>query len=229
MSILIVSEDFSKELTTSVLWLNQNNLDIRCVRVQPYHSPDRLIVDVQQIIPLPQAETYTTALKEKQSKRKEQRIQAEGDASHQKKFWAQLVQKAELTGNPDILAGSCPRHWIGKKFIHSNAKLVYKVRKKHSRIELYIDKGADSKVINKQIFDFLFERKSQIENVFGGPLNWRRMDTDTASIIEKRYKLGGLRNRDQWDAMQQAMVEDMDKLSKALRPVLQQFKPKATS
>ena len=34
--IILASSEFSKELTTSVLWLNQSGLDITCVKLQPY-------------------------------------------------------------------------------------------------------------------------------------------------------------------------------------------------
>lgn len=33
--IVLVAADFSKELTTAVLWLNERDLDIRCVRLKP--------------------------------------------------------------------------------------------------------------------------------------------------------------------------------------------------
>jgi hypothetical protein len=39
--IVLVSADFSKELTTSVMWLNQRDLDIRCVRMCPYRHAMR--------------------------------------------------------------------------------------------------------------------------------------------------------------------------------------------
>ena len=51
--ILLVSEGFSKELTTSVLWLNDAGLDIRCVRLWAYRHGDELLIDVDQVIPLP--------------------------------------------------------------------------------------------------------------------------------------------------------------------------------
>ena len=38
--IILVSADFSKELTHSVLWLNQVGLSISCVQLQPYKSGD---------------------------------------------------------------------------------------------------------------------------------------------------------------------------------------------
>ena len=56
--ILLVARDFPQELTTSVLWLNQAGLDIRCVRLLPYRLGGDLVLDVTQVIPLPEAEHY---------------------------------------------------------------------------------------------------------------------------------------------------------------------------
>ena len=63
--ILLVSRDFSKELTSTVMWLNDHDLDIRCVRITPYRLDDRVLVDVQQIIPLPEAADYQVQVRSK--------------------------------------------------------------------------------------------------------------------------------------------------------------------
>lgn len=63
--IVLVSADFSKELTTAVLWLNERSLDIRCVRIKPYSNAEQTILDVQQIVPLPEAEEYLVRVREK--------------------------------------------------------------------------------------------------------------------------------------------------------------------
>ncbi|MGF1453576.1 MAG: hypothetical protein ACFB21_16060, partial [Opitutales bacterium] len=53
--ILLVSEDFGVELTTAVLWLRDRDIDISCIRLKPYREAERCFIDVQQIIPLPEA------------------------------------------------------------------------------------------------------------------------------------------------------------------------------
>jgi len=63
--IVLVAADFGKELTTAVLWLNERDLDIRCVRMKPYAYSDQTLVDVQQILPLPEAEGYMVRFREK--------------------------------------------------------------------------------------------------------------------------------------------------------------------
>jgi hypothetical protein len=63
--IVLVAADFGKELTTAVLWLNERDLDIRCVRMKPYANGDQTLVDVQQVVPLPEAEEYMVRVREK--------------------------------------------------------------------------------------------------------------------------------------------------------------------
>jgi hypothetical protein len=63
--LVLASADFSREITTTVLWLNAQGLDVTCVRLQPHLVADQLMIDVQQIIPLPAAQEYQIAIREK--------------------------------------------------------------------------------------------------------------------------------------------------------------------
>lgn len=71
--IVLASAEFSRELTTSVLWLIERGIDIRCVRLQPYGLDGRILVDVQQIIPLPEVAEYQVRVTEKKRKEREAR------------------------------------------------------------------------------------------------------------------------------------------------------------
>lgn len=74
--VVLASADFSKELTTSVMWLNDRDLDIRCIRFKPYMLDERILLDVQQVIPLPEVADYQIQIKEK--KQKERLARAQG-------------------------------------------------------------------------------------------------------------------------------------------------------
>jgi hypothetical protein len=64
--VVLVSAGFGREITTTVLWLTDlYGLDIRCVRLTPYRVGDRLLLDVQQVIPLPEANELTIQLQRK--------------------------------------------------------------------------------------------------------------------------------------------------------------------
>ena len=89
--ILLVSADFSKELTTAVMWLNERDLDIRCVRIKPYRDGPRTLVDVQQVIPLPEAAEYQVQIREKEQKVRQANASS-GVA--RRPFWEQLLSRA---------------------------------------------------------------------------------------------------------------------------------------
>jgi hypothetical protein len=72
--IVLASADFSKELTSSVLWLNEHELNITCVRLKPYNLEGHIFVDVEQIIPLPEAIDCQTQVKEKSRKEQQARV-----------------------------------------------------------------------------------------------------------------------------------------------------------
>ena len=65
--IILVAEDFGKELTTCVMWLNDSwlrsaNHEIMCVRLQPHRNGDELLIESSVVIPLPDASDYQTQL-----------------------------------------------------------------------------------------------------------------------------------------------------------------------
>jgi hypothetical protein len=88
--IVLASANFSPELTSSVLWLRTYNIDVCCMRLKPYSLDGRLLIDVQQIIPLPEATDYQVKFREKVRQERESRtsivdftrwdIQIEGEA-----------------------------------------------------------------------------------------------------------------------------------------------------
>ena len=71
--IVLASAEFGRELTTSVLWLCERGIDVRCVRLKPYDLEGRVFVDVQQIIPLPEVAEYQVRVSEKRRKERESR------------------------------------------------------------------------------------------------------------------------------------------------------------
>ncbi|MEM6898760.1 MAG: hypothetical protein AAF583_03170 [Pseudomonadota bacterium] len=75
--IVLASQEFSKELTTSVIWLADYGLNIRCVRMQPYESNGETLIDFQQVIPVPETADYQIRIREKKQKERESRRAAQ--------------------------------------------------------------------------------------------------------------------------------------------------------
>jgi hypothetical protein len=64
--IILVSADFSTEITGTVIWLNDTyNTDISCYRIVPYRLGPEILLDLQQIIPLPEAKDFQIQQRQK--------------------------------------------------------------------------------------------------------------------------------------------------------------------
>lgn len=214
--ILLVSEDFGKELTTAVLWLRQREIDIRCVRLRPYLDGDTRLIDVQQIIPLPEANDYQVQLREKEQVGRKKR--AERNEVYLR-FWEGLVAEARKreTRHANIKPGSY--HWLGASSGIRGLGFNYVIVQEYGLAELYIDRGEAAE--NKRIFEQLHARKEEIERTFGGSLSWEPLDTKRACRIKHVIERGGYRSSEAlWPEIQSEMVESMIKLEAALRPAL---------
>ena len=65
--IILASENFSKELTTCVMWLNDSWLrnagqEIKCIRLQPHRNGNEIFVETSVVVPLPEAAAYQTQI-----------------------------------------------------------------------------------------------------------------------------------------------------------------------
>jgi hypothetical protein len=69
--IVLVSGEFSKEITTAVIWLNDRDLDITCVRLRPYILSGHILLDIQQVIPLPEAAEYQVQVRRKEAEKRQ--------------------------------------------------------------------------------------------------------------------------------------------------------------
>jgi len=66
VAIVLASAEFSKELMTAVIWLGKNDIDISCIKLKPFKLNQDVLLDVQQIYPLPEAADYQVRLRKKE-------------------------------------------------------------------------------------------------------------------------------------------------------------------
>jgi len=69
--IILCSEGFSQEITATVLWLRDYNIDISCVKITPYKIDDKLVVVPKVVIPLEEAKQYLIDIKRKEEEREQ--------------------------------------------------------------------------------------------------------------------------------------------------------------
>lgn len=212
--LLLVSADFSLELTTSVMWLNERGLDIRCVRIKPYKDNGRVLVDVQQVIPLPEATDYIVNLREKAGKERIDRAERGGRLHLRHMFWTVLLDRAKAKTSLHKNVSPSTDSWITAGSGVSGIHYSYVIRKHDTFVELILE---GEKERNKADFDHLKEHQSEIESAFGEELEWARCNDLKKSYIRKTLRLGGYRNdQADWPEIHEAMIDAMIRLEKAL-------------
>lgn len=212
--IILVSANFSKELTTAVMWLNKRDLEIRCVRLVPYQHGSRTLIDVQQVIPLPEATEYQVQIREKEQK--ERKVRAEGNQLNYK-FWQGLLAmgkaKSALHENISPTASGS----LGIANVGGN-RLYYVINRNDGRVEYYINRG-DQK-LNKDFFDALLRSREEIETSFGSPLSWERLDSKVTCRIAFHFERGYKSDESEWADIQETMIDAMIRLEGAIAPVV---------
>jgi hypothetical protein len=94
--IVLAAADFSKEIATAVIWLNQKDLDIRCVRMKPYKLGETVLLDVEQIIPLPEAQDYQIRVKQQATIQKAAKTEIESDKRAKYRFEGNIYGAGKL-------------------------------------------------------------------------------------------------------------------------------------
>lgn len=219
--IILASADFSKELTTAVMWLNERGLDIRCVRLKPYRmASGEVLLDVQQIVPLPEAEEFQTQINLKKKQEREHRAERHGLRS---RFWEGLLAYAKTRTN--LHAGRKPTEdgWIASGIGRAGFALIYTVRQEDSQSELWIGLGAGRDEDNLKAFKALQAHQIEIESAFGEPLDWQELPQSAGCRIRKVIDGGYRSPEERWPEIQHALVDAMIRLDRAMRPYVQKL------
>lgn len=138
-------------------------------------------------------------------------------------FWKGLLEYARTKTR--LHSGISPgrQSWVGTGAGRSGMAYNYVVFEHGGAVELYIDRGKDCDAENKSIFDTLHAKKTEIEKVFGGAIDWQRLDAKRACRIRVLVEAGGYRDEDKYSEAQIAMVDAMTRLEKALKPHIQKL------
>lgn len=222
--VMLVAANFRREVTATVLWLLQHGLSIQCMRVTAFGGDDQLFLNVEQIIPIPEAEGFMIGIAEKE---KEQQT-AERSLARRKKlrpaFWQQMLSALEEAGI-DLYKNVNPSrdHWLSTGSGLSGVHYTMIFSQKEVRVEINSERS--SKAENKSVFDDLREEKESIETDFGAPLEWCRLDDKKASRIRCRKAFDGY-DQENWPEMIAWLTDHLNRLVKTFAPRLTKLGPR---
>jgi hypothetical protein len=215
--IVLVSSNFSTELTTAVLWLNRHDLDITCIRLRPYRIGADVFIDATQIIPLPESADYEVKVRaQEKEKRKVLGVRQEVF----RKFWAQFIERSKA--RTQLLANrtASTDHWLSAGVGRSGFTLSTILVQHEGQVECYI-RVPGGEVNSKAAFNALLAHRAEIEEKFGGALDWQELPGRQGCRICKNLPGGWKSPEAEWPEMQDRMVDTLIRLEAALKKPIQ--------
>ncbi|MFH7806448.1 DUF4268 domain-containing protein [Acinetobacter sp. BSP-53] len=216
--IILVAGEFRKEVTNTALWLLDRKIDVKCVKVSPYKLGEQLLVDIQQIIPVPEASEYMVRLTRKDDEESIAKVKQADHNDIRYQYWEQLLVHFSQSEN-SLYNNISPKtdHWLSSATGISQCNYHLIFLQKAIRVD--IEFARKDAVENKQLFDFFYARKAEIEAKFGHPLDWLRLDNKKSSRIEFSLPIEG-HNQDLWQDYTAWHLEHIQKLEQAFKPYM---------
>ncbi len=216
--VMMVAASFRKEVTNTALWLMQFGLRVQCFKVKPYKFNDDVFVDIRQVIPTPEAESFMIGMAQKEAE--EQSTSGELKTRHylRKAFWTKALERLKAS-QCTLYNNISPStdHWIsaGSGISAVSWNLIFS--KKEIRVELWIAKSSAES--NTFAFNWLYEHKALIENSFGHELKWEPLPGKKSCRISFATPATSL-DESNWSAMIDWLLVNLTAFEKALEPFI---------
>lgn len=222
--IVMISAKFRKEVTSTVIWLMNFNIRIQCFKVTPFVFGDQLFLNFDQILPVKDAQEYSISMASKAQE--EIATQENLKQRHHLRldFWEKYLKRSNEVNNLFSNISPSKDNWLGIGIGMSGVNLNMVVSRNYARGEIYFNRGSQEE--NKWCFDFIQDRKDQIEKEFGGALIWERMDDKVSCRIKAQRDDVSLYEKEDWDKMIDYMVDVSERMKRAFQNPINQLNRK---
>lgn len=217
--LMMVAANFRKEVTSTALWLLGQGINIQCFKVTPHSLGEQLFINIDQIIPTPEAKELMIGISAKEAEEKTTEVVLKNRHNVRRQYWEHALEIFQ-NSHCKLYNNISPSkdHWLSAGSGFSGCPFALIVLQKELRVELSIARGSQEE--NKFVFDALFQHKDKIEESFGDTLEWLRLEDKKSSRIQYSCKADGF-NKDQWPEWIQWHLNQMIKFEKALKEPLQ--------
>lgn len=217
--LILVAANFRKEVTSTALWLLGQGINIQCFKVTPYALGEQLLINIDQIIPTPEVKELMIGISAKEAEEKSTEVVLKNRHNVRREYWEQALevfQKSPCKLYNNISPSK--DHWLSAGSGVSGCPYNLIFLQKEIRVELSISRSHTEE--NKFIFDFLYQLKQEIEQRFGQPLHWMRLDDKKMSRVQFCAEADGY-NQETWPQSIAWHIEHMSKLDAAFKEPLQ--------
>lgn len=216
--MMFIAANFRREVTATVLWLLSRGIKAKCFKVTPFMLGEELILDIQQIIPTPEAADFMIGMSTKDNEEKVTHDTQKQRHKLRYEFWEAALERLRADG-VEIYRNISParNHWLSAGSGVRSCPYQMIFSRDEARVELNF--GRSEAAENKWLFDQLFSQKDQLEARFGAPMTWRRMDENKQSLIVYAQPFDGY-NRAVWPEMIDWLTTHIQKLETTFREPL---------
>ncbi len=214
--IILVAANFRKEVTSTVLWLMNYGIKLKCIKVTPYKTGEQLLLNLEQIIPIVDAEDYTIRMAEKTKEDVSSEDEIITRHHIRLEFWQKLLEKASEQNHFFANISPSKDSWIQKSLGISGLGVALCITKNSCRTEIFINIGTQK--TNKNIYDKLKEQYySETENTFNKELAWVRMDNKKSSSIKHEIKGVNYFEKKDWSKMIAFLLDSSVRMEDAFK------------
>lgn len=211
--IIFIAANFRREVTATVLWLREHQIDARCVKVVPYRFGEEIFVDLQQVIPTPEAADYMIRMAEKESEEKSAKGAKDKSELLKAEFWGEVLAGMNEAGLDRWLnITPSKKHWIDARTGVNGCYVRLIFVQNEIRVEFQLGRETPSE--NKWLFDQLAQNRAAYQQVVGEELEWRRIDQKKVSMVVCKTPVQSY-SKENWPEMIAWLVNRYRKMDEA--------------
>ena len=199
--LILVAHRFRKEVTSTVMWLLEKDIKIQCFKAVPYKMGNENLLQLEQIIPLPETQEYVISL---QAKEKQQKAKTKSLSERQMNvigFWNEFkvsMRESGFMGFEQVTPSANTYYGFGV----GRGRYVCCFGRDGFRVELVFLVDDD----NSQL-EALERFKDEIENRFSKPLVWEKPTdkrfskvqyTHPYSLVKQQFQQANGRPMQHW-------------------------------
>lgn len=223
--IFFIANNYRKEVTSTVLWLLDHDIQIKCFKATPFSLNEELFLQIEQIIPLPETSEFMIDAKEKQKEKKGKSKKVESTNARLIEIWGKLKNEMRTRGI-NYLDRVTPRAHYSIGFNKGQAMYQFCIGKHFMRVNLLFAHDLD-----KQKFDMMYQFKDEIESIIPD-IKWQRIEGKKRSkiVLEmsqlERDEIGSINDKENDETNIDWYIESMNRLYTCLNPILTKVQTK---
>lgn len=197
--MILVAGHFRKEVTSTVMWMLNKQIKIQCFKATPYQYGEELLLDVEQIIPVKEAEDYLIKMADKAKESQAQKDSNKGLLELRRKYWTMMLEQFNGVSKQFQNVNPSTDHWLSGGSGVSGILFSFITTTRYAGVEISIGHG--DKEWNEKLFQRLYDIKDEIEKDFGGTLIWEKLEERKSCRIACRLEEVDIYNADDWNKM----------------------------